>query len=307
MMMDEDAADSDIGAAEEFALKLQPPDAAARPARLPLLLSAGGEYQFSAGIDNAGDFNVTRGRAGIGTRFPLGERLGVGVSAAYDFADYDFDDAAVFGGGEPWGDIHTWRFMAVGNYAVDEHWFVFAGAVAGIALERGADAFSSCTGGGFVGGGYRASDRLSVQLGLSVTSQLEDDPQVLPMFTLDWQFDERWKLHAGALEFGVTDAVGVGVTYRLDDQWSLGARAGYVRQRFRLDGSGFAPDGVGEDDRAKAALVLRWQPRPGLQVSILGGVALGGELQVEDEGGRHLFNEDYDAAPFVGARVSWQF
>jgi hypothetical protein len=44
-----------------------------------------------------------------------------------------------------------------------------------------------------------------------------------------------------------------------------------------------------------------------LQVSLLGGVALGGELQVEDRNGDHLFTEDYDAAPFVGARVSWQF
>jgi hypothetical protein len=306
MMMNEDATDSDV-AAEEFALTLQPSDAAARPARPPLFLIAGGEYQFNAGIDTAGNFDVTRALAGIGTRFPLGERLGVGVSATYDLAAYDFDDAAVFGGGQPWGDIHTGRLMAMGNYTVDEHWFVFAGGVAGIAAVSGADASGSWTGSGFIGGGYRASDHLSVQLGVSVTSQLEDDSQVLPMFVVDWQLDERWKLHAGAVEFGVTDVVGVGVMYRVNDQWSLGARTGYVRQRFRLDGSGFAPDGVGEDERAKAALVLRWGPRPGLQVSVLGGVALGGKLQVEDDDGGHLFKEDYDPAPFVGARVSWQF
>jgi hypothetical protein len=89
--------DSDIGAVEEFTLT------PVRPKPF-FFFNARGEYQFDSSIDNAGDFNVTRALAGIGTKFPLGGRFGASVGGVYDFAGYDFDDAVVFGGGEPWGD-----------------------------------------------------------------------------------------------------------------------------------------------------------------------------------------------------------
>ena len=37
------------------------------------------------------------------------------------------------------------------------------------------------------------------------------------------------------------------------------------------------------------------------------GFAFGGELELKDESGHRLFKEDYDPAPFVGARLLWQF
>lgn len=103
-------------------------------------------------------------------------------------------------------------------------------------------------------------------------------------------------------EFG--GAVGIGVMCRVDEQWSLGARAGYVRQELRPDDSGFAPDGAGEDRRSKAGLVLRGRA---VQLRVLGGLASGGELQIEKSGGDCLFKGDYDAAPFVGALLSLPF
>jgi hypothetical protein len=174
-------------------------------------------------------------------------------------------------------------------------------------LEDGADVSSAWTGGGFVGAGYRASENLSLQLGVAVTSRLEDDAQVMPMFAADWKIDENWRLNAGALELGVADVVGVGVMYRIDKQWSLGARTGWVSQWFRLDDSGVAPEGVGHDERIRAALVLKYRPSDNVRVALLGGVELGGELEVQDESGDSLFTEDYDAAPFVGARLTWEF
>jgi hypothetical protein len=232
----------------------------------------------------------------------------VGVTATYNFADYDFENSGAFAAGGPWGDIHAARVMAVGSYAIDKRWSVVAGGMAGVAFESGADISSSWTGGVFLAGRYQPSDRLSIQLGVSVASHLEDDPEVLP-FVIQWLIDEHWTFSAGALEFGTTDAIGAGAMYRVSDQLSLGARVGFIRQQFRLDDSsgGFAAGGVGQDERGKASLVLQWQPRPGLLVSVLGGVAVAGELKVEDQDGRRLFNQDYDTAPFVAARLAWNF
>jgi hypothetical protein len=197
--------------------------------------------------------------------------------------------------------------MAVINYTVNEQWSISGGGIAAISAESGASSSDAWTGGGFIGGGYHASNSLVVQLGVSVTSQLEDDVLVLPIFVVKWQIDERWQLRAGGLDTGVSDAFGVGTTYKLNEQWSLSARMAYHRKRFRLDDSGFAPDGVGQDQRVNGTVLATWRPRQHLELSVLGGLAFAGELRVEDENGDRLFKEDYDPAPFVGARLAWRF
>ena len=64
---------------------------------------------------------------------------------------------------------------------------------------------------------------------------------------------------------------------------------------------------MGQDEHANAALVLRWRPRPGMYLSVLGGIAFGGQLKIKDDNGDRLFKEDYDVAPFVAARFTWTF
>ena len=42
-------------------------------------------------------------------------------------------------------------------------------------------------------------------------------------------------------------------------------------------------------------------------LELFGGVALGGELRVEDEDGSRIEQEEYDAAPLVGIRGIFRF
>jgi hypothetical protein len=272
----------------------------------PFIFSAWAEHQFETNIDTAGDFSVSRAVGGGGMMFPLGRRAGGIVGGAYSYAAYDFDDAAVFGDDEPWGDVQTIPFAAVFKYMVDENWAIIGGGVGAFAGETGAATSSSFTGGGLFGGGYR-SDDFHFQLGVSVVSQLEDDPQVLPVFRLNWEIDDQWRIHAGVVETGAADTVGVGVIYDLDRHWSLGVRAGYVSRRFRLDDSGFAPEGVGQERQYRGSLALIWRPNPHMQVGVIGGVAFAGDLIVEDDDGDRIFKEDYDPTPFLGARMRLEF
>lgn len=305
---DQDVEDSEIEAVEEYVLApAASPDVTNEERPKPFIINARAEYQFDTGIDNAGDFNVARVVGGGGMKFPLGERLGGAIGGSYSYAGYDFDDDALFGGSEPWGDVQTAQFLAVLRYTVNDQWSILGGGTGAFSGESGADAASSFTGGGFLAGGYRASEHFYIQLGASVVSQLDDDPLVTPLVIVNWAIDDRWQLRAGVLETGATDAVGAGVSYRMNEQWSVGARVGYVIRRFRLDDSGFAPDGVGQDEQFRAALSLTWKPIPEMQVSLLGGAAFGGELRVEDDNGDRLVNEDYDPTPFVGAGMTWRF
>lgn len=298
--------DSDIGAVEEFTLTPVP---AVEPGKPPVwsIINARGEYQFNTSIDNAGDFSVARALAGIGLKSPLGKRFSIAVGAVYDFAAYDFDDSPSFDGGEPWGNINTGRFLIDVDYNINENWLLFGGGLGAIAAESGAEVSDSFTGGGFIGAGYRVQDSLRIRLGVSVISRIEDNVLVLPLFLADWTIDKAWRVRAAVLDTGSSDVVGAGVTYRINERLSLGAQAAYLSQRFRLDDSGFAPDGVGEDERFKGTLLLSYMPLRQVTVSAVGGVVFAGDLLVEDERGNRLFKEDYDPTPFVGARLALRF
>lgn len=298
--------DAEVGVGEELTLDPDPVKPGS-PRQKPFIVNVRGEYQFDTGIDTAGDFGVVRIHGGAGMRFPISDRFGMAVGGGYTFAGYDFDSDAAFGGGEPWENIHTFQATVLASYSIDPTWSVFGGGVLALSGEDDADAGDSMTGGGMIGAGYRASERLSVRLGVSVNSQIEDDVSIMPVVLVNWTIDEHWNLRVGSLDTGAVDAIGAGLTYKLSDQWSLGGQLGWVHSRFRLDDSGFAPDGVGQDERAKGLLVLRWDASESLTLGVFGGVAFGGELRIEDEDGDRLFKEDYDATPFAGARLVWRF
>lgn len=57
------------------------------------------------------------------------------------------------------------------------------------------------------------------------------------------------------------------------------------------------PDGVGEDNNLPVRLRLGWHVTPQISLQLLGGVALAGELQLEDCNGNQISSADYDPAP----------
>lgn len=275
--------------------------------RMPFIVGARAEHQFGTDLDNAGEFSVTRYVGAAAVMFPLGERLGGIVGGGYGFANYDFDNDDVFGGEEPWGDIQSTHFGGAIKYLINRNWSMIGGGFGAYAGETDADASSSFTGGGFLGGAYRSSEKLYIQAGVTVHSQLDDDPLLFPAFRFNWVIDDHWQLRAGVLESGATDTVGASVIYHFDDHWSVTARAGYVNRRFRLDDSGFAPEGIGQDSNLRGALSLNWRPDAHLQITAIGGMTFGGNLLIEDDGGDRLFKEDYDPTPFVAIRMGLRF
>lgn len=298
---------ADLSAAEEYALYPVPAPQPGEARAIRFALSARAEHQFSTGLDGAGDFSASRLTAGLGFALPIGEQFSLAIGSSLGLTAYDFDRDSAFGGSRPWDTIYTGAFTAVGNYRLDETWTVFGGGILGLAGEDGASVGDSATGGGLVGVGYRHSDQLAFRLGLSAISQIEDDVALMPVILVDWRIDEQWRLLVGSLDVGAADAIGVGLSCRISEEWSLGGRLAWVHNRFRLDGSGFAPDGVGQDDRLKATLVINWRPSDDIELGLLGGLVFSGSMRVEDEDGNRLFKADYDPAGFVGARLAWRF
>lgn len=267
----------------------------------------GGTWGFDADLDEAGEVSVARAFTGLGSDVPVGEKWRWRSGALYTFSDYDFDAAAAFGGTEPWEQVHVVRLATALSYALNSSWSVYAGPLFTYAAEEGASFSSSVTGGGILGARYSPNERLTLNLGISASSDLDDDPSIFPIIAIKWQLSEDWTLRTASLDAGSTGGAGIDLTRKISPQWSIGAGAAYLSSRFRLDDEGFAPDGVGEDTRVAAFVRFVYAPKKNLEIALLAGANVGGEIRIEDDDGHRLFEEDYDPMPFLGANLVWRF
>lgn len=261
-------------------------------------------WQGESDIDGGGgaSMHVNRFDVGLLGRLDFAERFRWTSSLFYAANDYDFDGGG-FATGDPWGTVNTLRMQTKLRFAIDEQWGISAGGVFTFAPESGADWGDSFTGGGLLAADYRASRELMVSLGAAVVSQIEDDARVVPSVILLWTPPGPWAVRVGAVPASGGAAAAAEVAYRLAEPLEVGLGALYNQRRFRLDGSGPAPDGVGQDDNLPVRLRLGWNALPNLSFNALAGVALAGSLQLDDRSGHTLRDQGYDPAPYVGLRM----
>ena len=93
---------------------------------------------------------------------------------------------------------------------------------------------------------------------------------------------------------------GLMLKYRANAQWSFLFGGRYEKLRFRLEDSGNTAGGIGEDTAFPLFASASYSFSPATSVSLVGGVELGGELELEDEKGRTVTEETYDPAGFLG-------
>jgi hypothetical protein len=275
-------------------------DEEARP-RDKVVGQAGYAYQGKADIDGGGDLKVHRFDVGLLGRADLLERLRWTNTFFFSVNDYDFGGGG-FSTGDPWETILTMRLVTKLRYQLSERWGVFGGGVFMVSPETGADWGDSFSGGGLAGVDFRPSKTFYVSFGVAAISQIEDDARVTPMVSLNWLPSERWAVRLGAVPASGGAAAAGEVAYRVAEPVELGLGLLYNQRRFRLDDSGPAPDGVGEDNNLPLRLRLGWDITPRIALHFLGGVALGGEVRLEDRNGNRINKQDYDPAPYIGLR-----
>lgn len=279
--------------------------AGARP-QSSILGEGGFVYQGDADIDNGGSLQAYRYDIGVGGRIQLLDRLRWGNTFFFGVNDYDFDGGG-FSAGDPWNTILNLRLGTTLTYGITEQWGVTAGGIFMFSPETGANWGDSFTGGGLVAGEYRHSEALFASVGLAVVSQIEDDVMVLPAIAINWLPAEDWAVRVGAVPASGGAAAAAEAAYRFADPIELGLGVMYQQRRFRLDDSGPAPDGVGEDDSLPVRLRLGWNINENFSVNLLGGVVLGGELELENQNGNRLSSQGYDPAAYVGLRLRGVF
>ncbi len=268
-------------------------------------IPASGQYQFRTDINRGGAFRVARGSVGLGVRSDLTDDMTLTFRMNYNLDRYSFRDGGNFGD-DPWDDIHTINFGAIFSAALDSDWTVFGGPMGQFSRESGASWEKSLIGGGFGGVSYKFDENLTIGGGMGVVTQLSDGPRLFPIVVLDWNLTDALRLTSTTAASAAGES-GLELIYEVVEGIEVAAGTAMRYRRFRLDDSGAAPRGIGQDISTPLWARLTYHVNPGLSVNLFGGVALGGRMRLEDRDGNRLARESYDPAPFVGVSGSLRF
>ena len=268
------------------------------------------QYQKGAAIDSGGSLEIMEYALGGWVEGPLTDSVQFHLDAAYVFTDYDFGPASecsnpmvtVCFSNDPWQDIQRLD-VALGTSLVLTPAirlrlsFPLRWNSEGDADENGV------TAGMLVQLQWRVSSRLTAGLGIGVTSELEEDVTVYPAFSLDWKMgpDVRLRTRGGPYQGGTLEWA-----WSPSDFFQAALSAGYERQRFRLANKGPNPDGIAEVTSVPLLLGLKFRASR-FDLVVEGGMAVSGDLRIEDRVGQVLAVSDYDSAGILRGYVALTF
>lgn len=256
--------------------------------------------QLSSEIDSGGSFAVDRAAVQTGPAYGPGPGRFVGLAFGYRYDGYSFDGPGIFGH-QPWRHVHTPELSLVSSWKFNDRISAIGTFFTRWSFERGANGGSSFTYGGLGGVWYRVNDKLEIGPGFGLQTQLDDRSSFFPVLLIKWNIRPNLILETGS-GLGATLGPGLVLRYEPTNHWDFSIGARYDRLRFRLDGDGVAPGGVGEDTQlgVLGAVTYRFGPKDLISVTLAVGVDLLGDLGIEDVHGRRVALEGHSPPVNVG-------
>ncbi|MCH8210913.1 MAG: hypothetical protein IIB99_06015 [Planctomycetes bacterium] len=274
-------------------------------ADLSFTVSAGAESGMKTDVQGGGDLDVFRMRFGVTGKAGLTRDLDLAVSVGYGLDLYDFSGTTRLGGIDPWENIHTLSIAALLSLDMNDDWTVFGGPVVQFSREDNVGLSDSFIGGALVGATYKVSSTLTVGGGIGVVTQIEDDARLFPVIVLDWEISDTLRLTSRTS--GAAGRSGIELVYDLGNDWETAIGGSYDFRRFRLDGEGIAPEGVGEETRIPIRARLSYRAGDHFVIDLFAGIAMSSELTLEDADGVLLGREDVDPAGLFGLTFTLSF
>ncbi len=260
-------------------------------------------YQGDADLSEGGEFSASRTFLRATALNNLEGGNSFGLSASFGRFDYSFSEA----NNQPWEDIRDIRLSVPLRFRVGEAATVFVSPQVRWDYQSGASASDGQTYGVFAGIAWKLNERLTIGPAFGAFSQLEDDDtDFFPALLVDWDINDRWNLNTGS-GIGATQGPGLTLSYALNEDMSLSLSARSERIRFRLDGNGLAPDGIGEDKSIPVVLAFGYSPNPGVSLNVFAGAEFDGRLTLDDAEGSELSRQSYETAPLAGFAFRFRF
>jgi len=281
----------------------------ATPDRPTVDVHVGGSHSFRGSLDDGGSVAVTRAAIDTSLRLKLAEPLTLALSAGFQYDNYDFGGIPfpVVGSTiDPWDDIHTLRFGGLLTYAINQQWSVSGGLFGQFSQERGASWQDGFSGGGLVSVSYRFGERGVIGGGVGVTSAIEDDARLFPVFVIDVPLTDTIRISSLRVPTPLArNGIEIICNAAPTLEFALGTR--YDRSRFRLNDSGSVPGGIGEDLEIPVWLRCTWTPAPNMRVDLMAGVIAWREFRISEGNGLRIDTDRGNATATLGAAFSMTF
>lgn len=260
-------------------------------------------FQGDADLSGGGEVSATRTFLRIGALYRFDQSSGLGLAFGIGEQSYDFGSGAA----PLWGDVRALGMTVPILFETSQGADVLLAPQIRSAYESGAHGSDSVTYGLFAGISWQVSDTLRIGPAFGAFSELEGGGiDAFPALIVDWQISDRWSLTTGR-GVGATQGPGLRLGYAASDALDLGLEVRIENAEFRLDDSGLAPGGVGEDSSVPLVLSLGYNPHPALSINGFVGAAFDGELTARDATGAIVSRQTYDVAPLAGLAIRLRF
>jgi hypothetical protein len=275
-----------------------------KPGEVSATASATFVDTFNTDLDSGGDFHWATGIVSGTVTRQITPQFAAGITLRYDFEDWKFGTPAAFGGQAPWGRLNAPNIAFNFSYALEPDLTLGVAPTVGWAYETGS------TGDALVYGAIVSATKVytpAVVLGIGagIIRQV-DETKVFPFLIVRWQIDEKWVL-ANPFRAGPAGGAGLELSYAFDDNWEAAVGATYRSYRFRLKGSGPAPNGVGENRFIPVFARVTRKLGARSQLDLYAGISAAGRLSVDDSGGNGVARDDYKTAPALGLTLSHRY
>lgn len=262
-------------------------------------------YQFESSLDNGGEYSVARMLLDFGATMPLNRKVLLTLSVNYEFADYRFSGTSGLGSLKPWDDAQrfglTPRFFVAGS----NRWNYIVSPTIAWSAESGADLDDAIIYGLTFAAVRVVSPRLSIGPAFGAFSQLEETI-VFPFLFINWKITDSLTLK-NPFRAGPTGPAGLELVYTPNEKWEIAGGGAARGLRFRLDDTGPAPDGVGEQSGLPLFARIAYKFGPRFKLDFYAGAIVGGQLAVENSKGKLLAVDDHDTAPIVALTFAARF
>jgi hypothetical protein len=268
----------------------------------PISVGAGYIHQFTANTGGTGTVSADRVYASINSRTALTEDLTLTLAMGYELDLYHWGGTSNLGVSDPWGNVNLFGWQARASLRINPEWTASVGGIFAMAGEADADAGDSLYGGGIGSVAWTPDRNTMIGIGVLGVTQIENDPIIIPIPVLHWNFAPEWELST-IRRPPASPFVGVDVAWEPEgSKADVAFGVGWQQRRFRLGSSSnpLTDGGVGLDQTWAAFFSFGYDVLPAFRIDLVAGTVFYEELQLETSNGSVIGTDTVDPSAILG-------
>lgn len=276
-----------------------------QPGQSTVSFSLSAMNQFKTDMNEGGNFSWYDTNVQLGVNRQFDSNWGGGVFVEYGYQHWSWSDPTAFDGQAPWAGISTPQLGLSVSYSPSAAWRFSLSPSVEWSAETGVGTADAATYGAVLLATHTVSPGLTLGLGAGVFRQI-DQNRVFPFIAVNWRITDKWTL-SNPLPAGPAGGAGLELSYKLDDQWTIGAGGAYRSYRFRLNDNGPYAGGIGQNRLIPVFARVSYQFAATTRIDLYGVATTGGNVQAQSADGSQTWNSNYKTGFGLGLNLSHRF